>query len=323
MSISSASGDIALAIYPRSGSGTTTSLAWPPVMAGSDHQALEVTARPVEGSRSTRRLRKQGLVPGVVYGGGERADHVLGRRVDAPRHAGARRRGARPQGRRRHGNARDRQGRPEPSGARRGHPPRPPARGHEPADPLRGRARAARRRRVARRLRGRRAEPGDARAQHRGAPGRHPGLDHPRRLRPRDERHAHAVRGHRPAGRHAARRPRGDRHRHDHPADAGAGGRGDRDRDRADRRGRRAHRARRGRGGRGRRRRGLRRGWRETPPRTTRAEALLVHPGRLADRRARQPRALLRELPPQRRLPRGRRADRALGPAEAEEEVRR
>jgi len=40
-------------------------------MAGSDHQALQVTARPVEGSRSTRRLRKQGLVPGVVYGGGD------------------------------------------------------------------------------------------------------------------------------------------------------------------------------------------------------------------------------------------------------------
>jgi large subunit ribosomal protein L25 len=40
-------------------------------MAGSDHQALEVTARPVEGSRSTRRLRKRGLVPGVVYGGGD------------------------------------------------------------------------------------------------------------------------------------------------------------------------------------------------------------------------------------------------------------
>ena len=49
----------------------TTSLAWPPAMAGSDHQALEVSARPVEGSRSTRRLRKQGLVPGVVYGGGD------------------------------------------------------------------------------------------------------------------------------------------------------------------------------------------------------------------------------------------------------------
>lgn len=40
-------------------------------MAGSDHQALQVTARAVEGSRSTRRLRKEGLVPGVVYGGGD------------------------------------------------------------------------------------------------------------------------------------------------------------------------------------------------------------------------------------------------------------
>jgi large subunit ribosomal protein L25 len=40
-------------------------------MAGSDHTALDVTAREVEGSRSTRRLRKQGLVPGVVYGGGD------------------------------------------------------------------------------------------------------------------------------------------------------------------------------------------------------------------------------------------------------------
>jgi large subunit ribosomal protein L25 len=49
----------------------TTSLAWPAAMAGSDHQELEVSARPVEGSRSTRRLRKQGLVPGVVYGGGD------------------------------------------------------------------------------------------------------------------------------------------------------------------------------------------------------------------------------------------------------------
>jgi large subunit ribosomal protein L25 len=40
-------------------------------MAGSDHTALEVTARAVEGTRSTKRLRKQGLVPGVVYGGGD------------------------------------------------------------------------------------------------------------------------------------------------------------------------------------------------------------------------------------------------------------
>ena len=40
-------------------------------MAGSEHTALEVSARAVEGSRATRRLRKQGLVPGVVYGGGD------------------------------------------------------------------------------------------------------------------------------------------------------------------------------------------------------------------------------------------------------------
>jgi large subunit ribosomal protein L25 len=39
-------------------------------MARSEHTALEVSARPVEGSRSTRRLRREGLVPGVVYGGG-------------------------------------------------------------------------------------------------------------------------------------------------------------------------------------------------------------------------------------------------------------
>ena len=57
--------------YPRRRFGSTTSLPCPAVMAGSDHQSLEVTARPVEGSRSTRRLRKQGLVPGVVYGGGD------------------------------------------------------------------------------------------------------------------------------------------------------------------------------------------------------------------------------------------------------------
>jgi large subunit ribosomal protein L25 len=39
-------------------------------MARSEHTALEVLTRSVEGSRSTRRLRREGLVPGVVYGGG-------------------------------------------------------------------------------------------------------------------------------------------------------------------------------------------------------------------------------------------------------------
>jgi large subunit ribosomal protein L25 len=37
----------------------------------SDNTALAVSARAVEGSRATRRLRRQGLVPGVIYGGGE------------------------------------------------------------------------------------------------------------------------------------------------------------------------------------------------------------------------------------------------------------
>jgi len=38
-------------------------------MAGTDSTSLPVAARPVEGSRATRRLRRRGLVPGVVYGG--------------------------------------------------------------------------------------------------------------------------------------------------------------------------------------------------------------------------------------------------------------
>jgi len=38
-------------------------------MAGSDSTSLPVASRPVEGSRATRRLRRRGLVPGIVYGG--------------------------------------------------------------------------------------------------------------------------------------------------------------------------------------------------------------------------------------------------------------
>ncbi|MDP9385354.1 MAG: 50S ribosomal protein L25 [Actinomycetota bacterium] len=38
-------------------------------MAGSDTTSLPVASRPVEGSRATRRLRRRGLVPGVLYGG--------------------------------------------------------------------------------------------------------------------------------------------------------------------------------------------------------------------------------------------------------------
>jgi large subunit ribosomal protein L25 len=37
----------------------------------SESTALSVSARAVEGSRAVRRLRRQGLVPGVIYGGGD------------------------------------------------------------------------------------------------------------------------------------------------------------------------------------------------------------------------------------------------------------
>jgi large subunit ribosomal protein L25 len=40
-------------------------------MAGSDATALTAVQREVAGSRAVRRLRRQGAVPGVVYGGGE------------------------------------------------------------------------------------------------------------------------------------------------------------------------------------------------------------------------------------------------------------
>jgi len=61
-------------------------------MAGTDTTALAVSSRPVEGSRATRRLRRRGFVPGVVYGGsGEprafEVDAILLRNTLA--HAGA------------------------------------------------------------------------------------------------------------------------------------------------------------------------------------------------------------------------------------------
>jgi large subunit ribosomal protein L25 len=49
-------------------------------MASTDTSTLPLTARDPEGSRSARRLRREGLVPGVVYGGGEEPQHFA---VDA------------------------------------------------------------------------------------------------------------------------------------------------------------------------------------------------------------------------------------------------
>jgi len=41
----------------------------------SDTNTLSLTARDPEGSRSARRLRREGLVPGVLYGGGQEPQH--------------------------------------------------------------------------------------------------------------------------------------------------------------------------------------------------------------------------------------------------------
>jgi large subunit ribosomal protein L25 len=49
-------------------------------MATTDSAPLALQARDPEGSRSARRLRREGLVPGVVYGGGEDPQHFA---VDA------------------------------------------------------------------------------------------------------------------------------------------------------------------------------------------------------------------------------------------------
>jgi large subunit ribosomal protein L25 len=44
-------------------------------MAATDTASLNLTARAPEGSRSARRLRREGLVPGVIYGGEDEPQH--------------------------------------------------------------------------------------------------------------------------------------------------------------------------------------------------------------------------------------------------------
>jgi large subunit ribosomal protein L25 len=44
-------------------------------MATTDSSTLTLTAREPDGSRSARRLRREGYVPGVIYGGGEAPQH--------------------------------------------------------------------------------------------------------------------------------------------------------------------------------------------------------------------------------------------------------
>jgi len=49
-------------------------------MASTESSTLPLTARDPEGSRATRRLRRDGQVPGVIYGGGDEPQHFA---VDA------------------------------------------------------------------------------------------------------------------------------------------------------------------------------------------------------------------------------------------------
>jgi large subunit ribosomal protein L25 len=49
-------------------------------MASTESSTLSLTARSPEGSRSARRLRRDGQVPGVIYGGGDEPQHFA---VDA------------------------------------------------------------------------------------------------------------------------------------------------------------------------------------------------------------------------------------------------
>src|SRR4051794_23440389 len=60
----------ALGGRPRPGPQQQRWLHCPTVMAASQRPQLAVEERPEQGSRNTRRLRKQGFVPGIVYGGG-------------------------------------------------------------------------------------------------------------------------------------------------------------------------------------------------------------------------------------------------------------
>ena len=112
----------------------------PQIMA--DSTKLSLTARDPEGSRSARRLRRTGDVPGVIYGGdGEPSHFAVDARIlrNTLAHSGAILDVTIDGGKRRAGA---RQGPPAPPGARRDHARGLPPREHERDDPDDGRARA-------------------------------------------------------------------------------------------------------------------------------------------------------------------------------------
>ena len=129
---------------------------------------LSISPREPEGSRATRRLRRSGRVPGVLYGGDA---EPLPFSVDARelRHALAAAGAVLEVSDGGSADAGGPQERPVPPGARRDDARRPAAREPQRRDPRRRAARAHRRRRLARRQGGRRARADHARAEHRGA----------------------------------------------------------------------------------------------------------------------------------------------------------
>ncbi len=228
-------------------------------MAG-ERTKLVVAHRDRLGSAESRRLRKEGLVPGVLYGNGEPVAISIAERELRRALTGAaglhsildveidgKGRDARF----------DPQGVPGRPRAGRRHARRPAGGAARQADPGVGLGPVPRRRRRSGRARGRRALAAAARGQGRGVAARGAGASRSRRLGHGDRRHAAHLRPHRARRRHASRRSR-DGRRHGHRADQGRRARAHRGRARRDGgrgRGRRGRGSGRGRGCRGRSRR--------------------------------------------------------------------
>ena len=183
-----------------------------------DRPTLEAEERPEQGSAQSRRLRRAGYVPGIVYGGeGENTTFKVGTRRPA-RRARRPQRGHRPEDRRR-------QARPVIVKDQQNHPVRGEVMHLDLLEVnLREKIQAPVRVELVGADeapgvdRGRRHQPGDQRAQHRGAADRHPGSHHGRRLAPRGRRHAAPLRAHAARGRRLPRRSRRDDHRDRHGA---------------------------------------------------------------------------------------------------------
>ena len=205
----------------------------------SKRSTLKVAPRADFGSRTSRRMRRDGLVPGRRLLGRLGGEAVPGQRTGRAQHHQRGRGALRPRDRGRQSDPRRDQGAAAAPGARQPPAHRPAAGEPRREDPGRGGDRARGRRDRARRQGRRRARARHPRDHRRSAADRHPRQHRRRRLGDGDQRHPSAFRRHRARGRHLRRRrSRGDHDRHPLAAarrrsrDRGRGG------DRAGRRGR-------------------------------------------------------------------------------------